>query len=208
MHDIFKTSFLSFTVLDNKLNDLFHFLQTDYSQELKSEKFKLTKRDINTNEIISSRMKGGAHLGKAIFFESLLLKSKTIMLSNSYDGWITLANHISSKTNSGHITFFITFDEKKENDAQYMFVNKISEEEERVVYSMKEESRWLFFQDGKPQSFENIEHYRKRRIKERLNVAILVDYCQKLGLDIMNDSFWISDKDALYLEEMILNRSR
>ena len=54
--------------------------------------------------------------------------------------------------------------------------------EERIIMALKED-RWTFFQQGEPLSFEKKEYYENRRIKDRINFAIIKEYLLKLGID-------------------------
>lgn len=71
-------------------------------------------------------------------------------------------------------------------------------EDKRVVYAMKD-PRWIFYQEGNPLPFENLDYYQNRYIKNRLNQAILLEYLEKLGFCILENDFWRSEK-ALFVE--------
>jgi hypothetical protein len=49
-------------------------------------------------------------------------------------------------------------------------------------------------------AFESEANYRKRRIRDRLDRAVLIDYLTAPGLDIADDRFWSSDRSALLIE--------
>ncbi len=198
-------TFLTFTFLNSNLIEVKDVISDYFKEPIENKKYELQFKEFVLDDFYyDSPPKGGGHLKKVAFFNPKICSAKLIMFSNSGDGWITLANFISSQLNCEHITFYLTI--KDNNDTQNMFVYRNAQEEERVVYTMMEENKWVFYQDGKIQNFENLEFYKKRQIKDRLNFGILVDYCNKLGLNITNDDFWKSDKDALYLNETILNR--
>ena len=55
--------------------------------------------------------------------------------------------------------------------------------EERLIQAYKED-RWIFYEEGKPLSFENLDYYKRRRITDRLNNNIIREYMIQLGIDI------------------------
>lgn len=59
----------------------------------------------------------------------------------------------------------------------------------RYVRSMQD-PRWEFYERGNPLWFEDIELYKQRMIKKRMNKDILIDYCNKLGFNIDDKCFW------------------
>jgi hypothetical protein len=206
MYNINSTAFFSFIVIEVQLDSLTLFLENDYSYELEKGEFNIQKSTMDIKSIVSSRRNGGSHLSKAIFFESTFLKGKTIMISNSFDGWITLANHIVSLTKNNHLAFFTSTKIDTGLNENYMFIKRSHDEDVRIVYSMTDSGKWVFYQEGEILGFEDISNYSKRKIKDRLNFSIIVDYCNKLGFDILNQEFWSSNKKAIYLEETELNR--
>lgn len=72
-----------------------------------------------------------------------------------------------------------------EHNPMYRFHYTNALGEERIIMAYKED-KWIFYQSGIPLSFENIELYRKHRIKDRLNNNIIKDYLLKLNIDISN----------------------
>lgn len=60
----------------------------------------------------------------------------------------------------------------------------------RDVLNYKED-RWQFYAKGPINSIEEIEFYKNRKIRERLNKEILLHYLKKMGI-----SFWDIDKSV------------
>lgn len=119
------------------------------------------------------------------------------MISNCSDGWVTLGNKISNESSTFHYNFQLSKDENLINSFS-LWENGANQ---RTVYTMKD-PKWTFFEKGIPLWFENTDNYKKRLIKDRLNHEILVSYCNLLGIDIFNNDFFQSDKDAIYLERI------
>ena len=61
-----------------------------------------------------------------------------------------------------------------------------------MVLALKED-RWTFFQQGEPLPFENLEYYNNKRIKDRMNFAIIKEYLLKMGIDFYKIDSSVSD---------------
>lgn len=131
---------------------------------------------------------GGAHFEKIIFFQAN--ESGCIMLSNYADGLASMTHIISSQLDVEILNFRLS-----SNTCQYP-VNSICSikngEIQRTVYALKE-NKWIFYSFGEPLWFESAENYKAKIIKNRINEGILIEYCSKLGLNIMCPNFWESD---------------
>lgn len=72
---------------------------------------------------------------------------------------------------------------------------------ERVIYSIRE-NKWVFYQEGEPLDFEDINNYKKRKISERFNSSILHKYLNILGVTGVEDL--VMKSDELYLAKKIV----
>jgi len=72
----------------------------------------------------------------------------------------------------------------------------------RVVTAMLDSDEWKFFQKCEPEEFEEIDLYRNKTIKRRLDREAISRYLRKIGWDIHKRSFWDSGTDATYFEEL------
>ena len=57
-----------------------------------------------------------------------------------------------------------------------------------------------FVQGGMPLWFENVSYYKKRKIIDRINKAILIEYSYKLGIDLTNNDLFKANGKSLYVE--------
>ncbi|MBO7577155.1 MAG: hypothetical protein J6T03_06790, partial [Bacteroidales bacterium] len=55
-----------------------------------------------------------------------------------------------------------------------------------------------FYMSGNPLPFENEDYYSRRLKKDRINADIILEYKNALGWNMIDDSFWLSDKQAYY----------
>ena len=151
------------------------------------------KLDIEKDIILK---RGGAHFPKVIFFKPKQI-DLIVQYSNYYDGWFTLSNYISNNLKEPHYRF--EFSNPEAFYKGFSFKKYAEEKILRLVYTMQD-PKWIFHEQGEVLSFENTANYEKKRIKDRLNKDIIIEYCSRLGFDIANDNFWESAKPALFYE--------
>lgn len=60
-----------------------------------------------------------------------------------------------------------------------------------------QDPQWVFYEEGEPLEFEDVELYKSRLKKNRLNREIILKYLKRLGWDIMNENFW-STENVVY----------
>lgn len=64
---------------------------------------------------------------------------------------------------------------------------------ERTVYAMNDGGRWTFAAQGAPQSFEEPEAYKARKIRDRFTPEMLVRYGRALGVALDDPDFFTGD---------------
>lgn len=124
---------------------------------------------------------------EAFFYNPKNMDKKTVMVTNALDGWSTLSRIIGNYFGCEYIK--VRLDDELIPEPMNSFIYA-RDNEERVVYSIKEGRKWTFYSTGKPVFFENMDYYKKIRINKRMNRSILIEYCNNIGLDILSDSFW------------------
>lgn len=143
---------------------------------------------------------GGAHFKKATIFAPQTNPRSSVLVANLHDGWQTLVNMLCGRLNCGGLRIHTST-----ADVRYP-INSImvyeGGQETRIVRAMLDGNRWEFLQRGAQKAFESETNYRRRRVSDRLDRAILIDYLAALGFDIADDHFWSSDRPALLIEEI------
>ncbi len=121
--------------------------------------------------------------------------------SNLYPNMVFLSSNISDGLQTGCYSFrnilkcaCVRCSISTNNDTSPMFFWEYikPDGEERVIMALKED-RWTFFQQGEPLPFENQEYYNNRRIKDRMNFAIIKEYLLKMGIDFYKIDSAVSD---------------
>lgn len=133
---------------------------------------------------------------KIYFFHPLSYKSDVLMVTNKQDGRWSLAHFLSKNLD---LEFYsITISNNKIPDPKNQFLFEKNGQCIRVIQAMKD-PKWVFYEEGEVLWFENLDYYRNRYIKDRLNKEIIIEYCYKLGFEILNEEFWRAEK-AIFLE--------
>lgn len=107
---------------------------------------------------------------------------KIFFMSNCPDGWYTLCNIINGRLGGARYTFSMsTFIHHyyPYNEFYYSYDGKCK----RVVKSYLDDTRWVFYEEGEPLFFEDVNNYKARMKKKRLTKEILLDYMSKYGIN-------------------------
>lgn len=140
--------------------------------------------------------RGGAHAKRAVFFEPASAPGTTAFVANLEDGWFTLFNVLSSRVPREHV-----FVRSSDSDDYPIGEFRVCSQGRTVRYvrAMREDPSWEFLEKGDPQLFEDLGHYKNRRIAKRLDREILVSYLRRLGWDLTEAAFWTTLVPAFYL---------
>ena len=194
-------SALSFAYFEFSIGEIENFLRKDIENDLESQRISLTKNVFNIEQYFSGAIDKRNPQKKpyakptleAFFYSPSSSPEKTIMVSNMRDGWIQLCR-VLSKTLKCRYYYFLMDDDLFDEPGNYF--ESGDGVSTRTVYAIKED-KWVFCSIGDAVSIEDVQHYKKRNIKDRLNKQILIEYCQKLDLSIFDDNFWQSESEGL-----------
>jgi len=120
---------------------------------------------------------------------------KTFFLSNAQDGMSNLTRIITKKIKGDSIKVKLSTDEEEYpmNSMRKM----VSGVEVRYIHAMKD-SKWVFFEKGTPSDYENLDLYKKRRVKDKFNIEIIMDYLNKENINF-NQVFSSINQGFLYV---------
>lgn len=68
----------------------------------------------------------------------------------------------------------------------------------RCIQYIQDSPRSEFYMEGEALPFENEDYYSRRLKKDRINADIILEYMNALGWNMLDDSFWLSNKQAYY----------
>jgi len=125
-------------------------------------------------------------------------KSKTIFLSNLTDVNAGIIYPLKLTQDSIRIRVSKTnsISDQPMNEFKYVKNGK-----ERLVHAYWDSTRWIFYEKGQLLPFENPDYYKRRKIRDRVNFAIVNEYLEANGWDLNEESFWQSDVATYFLEK-------
>lgn len=122
------------------------------------------------------------------FIGSVDQEEYSVFFSNLPDGWSSAARVLSKKSNCRSIQVRVS-NSAKYQVFSYMVVNNGITE--RIIQLIKED-KWIFFKKGIPLAYEKISVYNSKKIKDRFNSSIIIDYLLEEGIsfeDLFNNRF-------------------
>lgn len=111
--------------------------------------------------------------------------AKIFFMSNLDDGWFTMVNCIQNRLHCN--CFYFYFVDRSNNDdiGAFFQYSNVNEGYVRTVYAIKE-FKWVFYEHGLPAYFEDLNNYKARCIKDRLNSRIIINYLEKQGINLLD----------------------
>ncbi|MBN1698552.1 MAG: hypothetical protein JW881_13640 [Spirochaetales bacterium] len=175
-----KIAFVVF--FDNKIENIIEYIKIELKEAFKKEIKMTTENEINF-ELVTNFHKITEY--KSYVF--LNRKNNIVYLDSTGEAYHSLIYCISTRKYVESIYIKLA-DEVKY--PCYFFDYFTKDGKERTIYSMKDGNRWKFYSKGPVQDFEDENLYKNILIKSKFNKKILIDYCNKLGVDIEDKEFW------------------
>ena len=152
-----------------------------FKERINKRKASITINDFEIDNYIDS-FKGNTQCDMFSLWKTSNYPNFVFFTSNSGDGRFTLCNIIHQRLKCEYIQCTIR-DGNEDLAPGYFFHFANEKMEERDILAYKED-RWVFYETGTPLSWECKELYKKRRINQRLNGDIIIDYLHKYGIDL------------------------
>ena len=130
-----------------------------------------------------------------IIWEPQNAQGSTMFRTTSEGCHSPLFNHLA---NTGLECFIIRICNHKGRAAYTFGQRKGDRRSERYVQYIQDGLRSEFYMSCNPLPFENEDYYSRRLKKDRINADIILEYMNALGWNMLDDSFWLSDKQAYY----------
>ncbi len=142
---------------------------------------------------------GGREPSRAVVYSPDAFPQYCVLVSNLSDGWFTLVNRLCRQLQ----VFCVSVRSMGEGAPYPCDEIRVYNGGDviRCVRAMLDGDRWQFFEKGSLQSFEACENYKERRVRDRLNRQIIIDYLRQSGVELWEADFWTSAKQALFIRE-------
>lgn len=177
------------------IDDIYNIICTD-------EKLNIYKTDYNTHQPDKLNAVMRSNYSKKFeekyYMDILFYQSKYTGNTIALGSWGTLCNYICSKIKTYNISFRFIADGSYAGFEKRDYIN--SETQQRVVQSLiGDNDKWEFYQNGEPIFFENTDYYTKRRIADRMNKDIIIEYVQRFGIPINKPDCLNYNDRSLYI---------
>lgn len=136
------------------------------------------------------------HLTRHALWTPANRSSGSVFMIDLHDGWHGVALTVSEQTNTPAMIVCMTTPDDEYPSWSFSLYER--GEMRRHVQAFLDSDAWKFHTHGDPMPFENLDYYRRRRIRDRLSREILAEYLLALGWDIGDDRFWSSEEPAIY----------
>jgi hypothetical protein len=136
---------------------------------------------------------------KGLFYNPDIAPNLTIVLGNGQGAWGSLSNNISANLLINNIQITIN-SENSDNLINELVLFNGQKAIREIQGLLGDDDKMEFLQSGIPLWFENIDYYKKRKIKDRINKAILIEYAYKLGIDLASNDLFKANGKSLYVE--------
>lgn len=204
MQSLDDFEFLVIGLFHARLHEMRAVIERIVEEKFGPGRFCITDAPLDISSVYERRPpRGGAHDKRAVFYEPACSGGTTALIANMEDGWVTMCNVLAAKLPGEHILARSCVDTQYPLTDFEVWDNGASV---RYVGALREDPSWDFSSRGEGRPFEDPTNYKKRRISDRLNREILVEYLGKLGWHLASAEFWKSHLPACYLQENMLKK--
>jgi hypothetical protein len=189
-----------FTLIDLPIDSIHNFLLSDYA----SSKYTIVYDQVEVDKFYLENLheKPELEFYGVLYYNPVNAPNKTIAIGNA-GSWGTLSNYICKNLSSGNFQFDMNSEQSKIIRNTLLFNEKGKTLRSVQCLFSDEDNEWVFFQKGDPLWFENTTYYERQEVNTRLNKDILIEYCEKLGLQVRQDDFFRSDQKSLFVKHQV-----
>lgn len=163
-----------------KFEDFVNMLKESYKTAIEHGKVQMGAKKLNIEEYFDPI--SGANMEDFVCWENDLYKDMVFFASKQADGLNSLCYVVRKKLQCAMLQCALS-NKTSEYEPMYRFHFTHTNGDERIIMAYKED-RWVFYQSGIPLSIENVELYKNRMIKNRINNDIIKDYLLKLNINL------------------------
>ncbi len=142
---------------------------------------------------------GGAHLYKIAIYSPCIAPDCTLIMTNLADSWSSLSYLVSKIVRSEQLLVI-----SSEQDVRYP-MNRFelwrNGQSARSVMVMRDSDKWVFYERGVAEPFEEPELYAQVQKRKRLTRDILLRYVKKAGWDVASPDFWTATGETVYYKK-------
>lgn len=164
------------------------------------QRIETKKVDLDFSLAYIDEPKGGADPLRAIFWAPKGSPNSTALMCNYPDGMQTTILFLSES--SPYTWAHACIGDANEfafPGCQFFVYSNYNSSSRWIAAQVEDAGRWEYYQSGSPLPFEKPEYGQRRRIRDRLNRAIVAEYMLAMGYDICSEDFWQTDELARFV---------
>lgn len=185
MKDTFN--YFTFSIfMDYDFNTLATIVKNCYKKAIMNGRVHISNMTLHIEDYFNPN---GGNMENCVWWESKLYPNMTFFTSKQEDGLLSLCYMLRKYLQCPMLQCAVTTNSNAPVPMSkfYYFTNV----QERIIMAYKED-RWVFFQSGTPLSIEDIELYKNRFVKKRINYSIIKEYLKRLNINLLD-----IDKDVI-----------
>jgi len=124
-------------------------------------------------------------------------ETRSILLSNMIDCCESIVKSINPACN--YIRVSVSRSNDPKTNPFYLFESRI-DDCHRIVLTYWDSNKWVFYQAGDPMTFEKVECYKRRRIADRLNLSLILQYLISTGWNVDTHNVFLSEIATYFIE--------
>lgn len=176
-------SYFTFSIfIGCKFENFVKMLEESYQTAVKHGKVQISSAELNIENYFNPKY--GENMEDFVLWENCLYEDMIFFASKQVDGLYSLCHVLREKFQCAMLQCSLS-NHTSEYNPMYRFHFTNMNGEERIVMAYKED-KWVFFQSGIPLGIENIELYKNRMIRNRINNSIIKEYLLKLNINILD----------------------
>lgn len=167
----------------NNIEDIKSLVKEFFDEKIVTNKATIKEDVFDIDDYIDS-FSGNTNYELFSFWKTSNYPDLVFFTSNFGDGRFTLCNAIHKRLKCEYIQCTLRDGNNNIYPAYFLhFANENMEERDILAYK---DPKWVFYEKGTPLPFEETELYNQRRIKQRLNCDIIINYLHKYGVEFEN----------------------
>lgn len=179
-------SFFTFSVFQGCSFDEFTemFVNKGFEESFRNKTVFVKKDKLSMQQYINP-IEDGTKFEKFSWWSNPKYTNVVFLASNERDGLYLRCTREAVEMKCALIKVSMSTKTKDEPEGLFWFQYISPEGKERLVYALRED-RWIFYEEGEPLPFENLDYYKRRMIKERIGNDVIIEYLSKLGVNFFD----------------------
>ena len=144
----------------------------------------------------------GKSIDKGLIFKPDITKDFVIILGSGRDFLESLSKRLSYHIGINFILMELNTEKSDNKKNGFTIYDGITSKKVREVASFENSfGKMKFTEAGEPMYFENPEYYKREKATDKINKEIILEYVNKIGVDIGNDKIFETSKKCIFIDQ-------